>query len=193
MTETLDYVQEEPVYKQAGFGHRFAAYLIDIILLGIINAVISFAFNGPGAFSDMFNQDPEAARETILAQYKSPVAYIGFLIYFLYFALMEASERRATLGKMALGLIAVDPNGKQIPNSVSYVRSGIKFLEANIGGILFALYVAFGISGTMTPQQSMLAIPFSIIGWIGFFMALGSAKTTLHDRISNTYVVFKDR
>lgn len=193
MTETLDYTPEEPVYKQAGFGHRFAAYLIDTILLGIINFGISLAFNGAGSISDMFNQDPSAARDNILAQYSSPAAYIGMLVYFLYFALMEASDRRATLGKMALGLIAVDGEGRQISNNVSYVRNAIRFLEANIGGIIFALYVAFGISGTMNPGQAMLALPFGLIGWVGFLMALGSAKTTFHDRVSKTFVVFKDR
>jgi uncharacterized RDD family membrane protein YckC len=193
MTETLDYAQEEPVYKQAGFGHRFGAYLIDVILLAVINFAVAFAFNGPGSFSDMFNQDPSAARDNILAQYSSPAAYIGMLIYFLYFALMEASDRRATLGKMALGLIAVDAEGKQMSNQVSYLRNAIRFLEANIGGILFALYVAFGVSGDLSPGQAMLSIPFGLIGWIGFLMALGSAKTTFHDRVSKTFVVFKDR
>lgn len=192
MTETLDQPQEERVYKQAGFGHRFAAFLIDTILLGIINFGIGFAFNGAGSFSEMFN--PEAdPRETIRNQFASPATYIGYVLYVLYFMLMESSESRATLGKMALGLITVDPNGNRIDTGTSLTRNIVRFFEANLGGLLYAVYILLIASGEITPGQAMLSLPFTLIGWIGFFMALGSAKTTLHDRISKTYVVFKDR
>lgn len=192
MTETLDQPQEERVYKQAGFGHRFAAFLIDTILIGIVNAGIGFAFNGAGSFSEMFN--PEAdPRETLRNQFASPATYIGYGLYVLYFMLMESSESRATLGKMALGLITVDPNGNRIDTGTSLTRNIIRFFEANLGGLLYAVYILLIASGEITPGQAMLSLPFTLIGWIGFFMALGSAKTTLHDRISKTYVVFKDR
>lgn len=192
MTETLDQPQEERVYQQAGFGHRFAAFLIDTILLGIINFGIGFAFNGAGSFSEMFN--PEAdPRETIRNQFASPATYIGYVLYVLYFMLMESSESRATLGKMALGLITVDPNGNRIDTGTSLTRNIVRFFEANLGGLLYAVYILLIASGEITPGQAMLSLPFTLIGWIGFFMALGSAKTTLHDRISKTYVVFKDR
>ena len=192
MTETLDQPQEERVYKQAGFGHRFAAFLIDTILLGIINFGIGFAFNGAGSFSEMFN--PEAdPRETIRNQFASPATYISYVLYVLYFMLMESSESRATLGKMALGLITVDPSGNRIDTGTSLTRNIVRFFEANLGGLLYAVYILLIASGEITPGQAMLSLPFTLIGYIGFFMALGSAKTTLHDRISKTYVVFKDR
>ena len=192
MTETLDQPQEERVYKQAGFGHRFAAFLIDTILLGIINFGIGFAFNGAGSISEMFN--PEAdPRETIRNQFASPATYIGYVLYVLYFMLMESSESRATLGKMALGLITVDPNGNRIDTGTSLTRNVIRFFEANLGGLLYAVYILVIATGDITPGQAMLSLPFMLIGYIGFFMALGPAKTTLHDRISGTYVVFKDR
>lgn len=192
MTETLDQPQEERVYQQAGFGHRFAAFLIDTILLGIINFGIGFAFNGAGSISEMFNAEADP-RETIRNQFASPATYIGYVLFVLYFMLMESSESRATLGKMALGLIAVDPLGNRIDTGTSLTRNVIRFFEANLGSLLYAVYILVIATGDITPVQAMLSLPFMLIGYIGFFMALGPAKTTLHDRISGTYVVFKDR
>ena len=194
MTDTLDHPQEEHVYKQAGFGHRFAAFFIDTIILAAVGFGIVIAFNGTGSIADMFSAEANANPvDRIRESYGSIATYLNFVIYIAYFVLLEASDKKATLGKMALGLIAVDAEGKQMSTNAGILRNFIRFMEVNIGGFLVAFYFLFFFSGEVSPSTSIVTGLMSIVGWIGFFMALGSAKTTLHDRISKTFVVFKDR
>jgi len=72
--------------EYAGFWRRFVAYIIDSLILGIINAIFIAA--------------------------KLP--YAAIFTGWLYFALMESSKTQATLGKMALGLYVTDLNGNKI-------------------------------------------------------------------------------
>src|SRR4051812_43142756 len=83
----------------AGFWRRFAAVVIDSILLtvlggvggAVIGAVVGFAvgFSGRDAVS-----------------YTLAITVLGYIfgtvLNWLYFTLMESSEKQATLGKMAL-------------------------------------------------------------------------------------------
>jgi uncharacterized RDD family membrane protein YckC len=194
MTDTLDQPQEERVYKQAGFGHRFAAFFIDSIILAAVSFGITIAFNGTGGLADMFSAEANAdPTERIRESFSSIGTYITYVIYIAYFVLLEASDKKATLGKMALGLIAVTPEGHQMSTNTGLVRNFIRFLEVNIGGFLVAFYFLFMFSGEVSASTSIVTGLLSMVGWIGFLMALGSAKTTLHDRVSKTFVVFKDR
>ncbi|MBP2070853.1 RDD family protein [Thermoanaerobacterium butyriciformans] len=72
--------------EYAGFWRRFVAYIIDGLILGIIEAIF------------------------ISAKMPYAVLFVGWL----YYALMESSSTQATLGKMALGLYVTDLNGDKI-------------------------------------------------------------------------------
>lgn len=72
--------------EYAGFWRRFVAYIIDGLILGIIDAIFMAA--------------------------KMPYAVL--FVSWLYYALMESSNMQATLGKMALGLYVTDLNGNKI-------------------------------------------------------------------------------
>lgn len=101
----------------AGFWRRFAAYLLDGIILSIVLVPLSLAF-------------PTDQQATF-----SPVT-TG--IAWLYFALMESSARQATLGKMALGIIVTDMEG----NRIGFGRAtGRYFAKILSGLILFIGYI----------------------------------------------------
>ena len=64
------------------------------------------------------------------------------MIGWLYFALMESSERGATVGKMALGLRVVTSNGQRLSFMNATGRYFAKIISAIILGIGF-LMIAF--------------------------------------------------
>ena len=73
----------------AGFWKRFAALLIDSIVVSVASGLISAATVGVGSVSI-------------------------FVLPWLYEALMLSSEKQATLGKMALGIAVTDLSGGRI-------------------------------------------------------------------------------
>jgi len=67
---------------------------------------------------------------------------ISLIVGWLYFALMESSERGATVGKMAVGLRVVTDQGQRLTFLHATGRYFAKFISAIILGIGF-LMVAF--------------------------------------------------
>ena len=99
MDQILDAPQQENRNLQyAGFWIRVAAYLIDGVVLWIVNVILSFLYLG--AYS-IFNGD-------------SLLGAISLVVGVLYFTLMESSERQATLGKLAVGIKVGDQYGNRI-------------------------------------------------------------------------------
>lgn len=115
--------QENFVANYAGFWIRLGAYLIDALLLGVINVVISFLYLG--SYS--------------IYQSNTELSVASFLIGVLYCTLMESSERQGTLGKIALGLKVGDEYGNKISFANALGRYFAKFISAIILGIGFLM------------------------------------------------------
>jgi uncharacterized RDD family membrane protein YckC len=129
-----------------GFWIRLVAYIIDAILLsiamGIVGAVIGLNFYDPSV------------------EDYSPSANILYVaVAWLYFALLESSERGATVGKMAMGLRVVTDQGQRL-----------SFLNAT--GRYFAKIIS----------ALILCIGFIMIGFT-------DRKRGLHDMIAGTLVI----
>jgi uncharacterized RDD family membrane protein YckC len=111
-----------------GFWIRFVAYLIDGILLSIVFGVVGSAF-GINIFApDWEHYDPTSN-------------LISLVIGLLYFALLESSERGATVGKMAMGLRVVTSDGQRLSfmNAVGrYFAKALSALIFCIGFIMIA-------------------------------------------------------
>jgi uncharacterized RDD family membrane protein YckC len=105
------------------------AYIIDAILLTLV-------VGGLGAMLG-FN-----LMETDLERQEPLFNLLSFVIGWLYFALMESSERGATVGKMALGLRVVTSNGQRLSFMNATGRYFAKIISAIILGIGF-LMIAF--------------------------------------------------
>ena len=74
---------------------------------------------------------------------------IGIVIRWLYFALMESSGGQATLGKMAVGIVVTDTDGKRITFAKATGRFFGKFLSAAI------LLVGFIMAGFTDRKQAL--------------------------------------
>lgn len=162
--------------RYAGFWLRFVALLIDSLVLGIpvgfISAIVFGLMGGAAAFHSralvVNNPDPEAVLSS-LAPFMA--AFLGVIIVFglcvtaaswLYFALMESSEKQATLGKLALNLRVTDMNG----NRISFGRATARYFCKIISH--FTFYIGYIMAGFTDKKQA------------------------LHDMIASTLVVRKD-
>jgi uncharacterized RDD family membrane protein YckC len=89
------------------------------------------------------------------------ISGIMFFVNWLYFTLQESSQRQATIGKMALGIVVTDLNGERIGFAKATGRYFAKILSAII----------------------------LLIGFI--MVAFTEKKQGLHDILAGTLVVFR--
>ena len=124
----------------AGFWKRFAAFILDytivVVLAMMAGAVIGLVYGaGAGAPTD------DAA--------SGLGAMAGFLVWWLYYALMESSATQATLGKMALGIRVVDREG----NAVSFGRATGRNLAKFLSGLI--LMIGYLMAGFTSRKQAL--------------------------------------
>jgi uncharacterized RDD family membrane protein YckC len=120
-----------PQYSSyAGFWRRFVASLIDGILMNIVQMIVSTVF-GVSAFSGF---DTEKFANGI-----SPSLIIANILSLgigvAYYAYFESSEKQATLGKQAMGLVVTDLNGERLSVMNAVGRYFAKIPSALILGI----------------------------------------------------------
>src|SRR5271165_796876 len=115
--------------RPAGFWLRFAAAVIDFIVLAVPFAVfVSFLSVAMRISNDFLDLRPGMPPSAILMKFGPRFLYIslGFFIVVSwgYFAGLESSAWRATLGKRALSLYVADSRGDR----VTFVRASGRFL-----------------------------------------------------------------
>jgi uncharacterized RDD family membrane protein YckC len=103
----------------AGFWLRFVAHIIDSILAGIAVCVIVLlvvVIVGFGFFKNAFDNSEAPDAFFTGAIVMTMVALFLLLVggLWLYYASMESSSYQGTLGKMALGLIVTDLQGRRV-------------------------------------------------------------------------------
>jgi uncharacterized RDD family membrane protein YckC len=121
--------------RYAGFWIRFAAILIDFILLSIVYYAVLFAVLG-----GLSNPDFSSI---------GLVFIIILFMYLLYFPLMESSARQATFGKMAVGIKVGNAEGERISFLNALGRYFAKIPSAII------LYVGFMMAGWDSKKQAL--------------------------------------
>ena len=123
--------------QYASFGKRFLAALLDGVILAIINGLIS----------------------AVLGKNTGLASLVGILVAWLYYAVQESSEKQATLGKQALGIVVTDLEGKRI----DFVKATIRYFSKILSTLIL------------------------MIGYI--MAAFTEKKQALHDMIAGTLVV----
>jgi uncharacterized RDD family membrane protein YckC len=145
-----------PPHGYGGFWRRFLALFIDTMILGAACGVLS-------QFVPFIDTRSFTASTEQGLNFSVDMTPAGFLITlvgsWLYFALLEASPRGATVGKMALSLRVTALDGRRM-----------SFLQAT--GRYFAKFISGVIMG---------------IGYI--MAAFTARKQALHDIIAGTVVV----
>ena len=128
-----------PRVDYAGFWRRFVAFIIDAIILGIIAGLISLlAFTrNVDIFLDFTFND-----------------FLSALIAWPYYALLESSTKQATVGKMALGLLVTDLEGRRI---TFWRATGRHFSKIISAAIIMIGYIMAGITARKQALHDMIA------------------------------------
>lgn len=130
-----------------GFWIRLVAYIIDAILISLVFGVVTSIFGVRYVdMDDLSHIDPTTN-------------LLSLAVAWLYFALMESSERGATVGKMAMGLRVVSNDGKRI----SFMNATGRYFAKILSAMIFC------------------------IGFI--MIAFTDRKRGLHDMIASTLVI----
>lgn len=101
-------------HAYAGFWRRLAAYLIDGLVLGVVQALVALI---------VFAIAPDDLRA------QANFAPVVILVGWAYFALMESSPAQATIGKLALGIYVTDRHGDPIDFRRASVRYWAKVVS----------------------------------------------------------------
>jgi uncharacterized RDD family membrane protein YckC len=129
------------IVKYAGFWKRFAALIIDSMIIGMVTYIVYLMI--PVMLS---RGRPESQ--------VSLGWIVGMIVNWLYRAIMESSSVQATLGKMALGIIVTDYEGDRI----SFGRATGRLLAKIISGvILFFGYIMAGFTEKKQALHDMIA------------------------------------
>ena len=121
----------------AGFWKRFAAFLIDALIITIVGAGVGIILAIFLVYA--FDVAPDAL---VMPAAEAGFNILGLLIGSSYFIFMECSSLKGTIGKIALGIKVTDLEGNQIGFGKAFCRYFLKILSAIIIGIGF-LMVAF--------------------------------------------------
>jgi len=118
--------------QPAGFWLRFVALTVDSALMMILGGAMLMA----GA--------------SIGGEEMVGIAYLAWiLVSFLYWPVMESTSRRATLGKMLVGVVVADVDGGKL----SFVRSLLRNLAKIISAI--PLYIGFLLAAFTARKQAL--------------------------------------
>ena len=141
-----------------GFWVRLAAVLIDAIVIDIVVLPLAFLLGGMIAVASVATRMPAGG-----AQIVGMVVGFGLGVFaaWIYEAAMESSAKRATLGKMILGLQVTDMNGDRI----CFLRATARHFAKYLSGLSL------------------------LIGYI--MAGLSERKQALHDRMANTLVTYR--
>nr|WP_233901761.1 MULTISPECIES: RDD family protein [Paenibacillus] len=150
----------------AGFWKRTLAYIIDSLILGFVFMIIGLIWGVIQLFGDWA---PSPAESSMLTDGPSAIFTMRLLgqtllnwgAIWLYYALMESSKCKATVGKLALGIVVVD----EFNHKLSFGRASARY------------------------WSKLISVIILFIGFI--MAAFTARKQALHDLIARTYVVDK--
>jgi uncharacterized RDD family membrane protein YckC len=144
----------------AGFWLRLVAYLIDSVILAVgvgVFIVLGALFVGFGFFRNLGERIDGGGN--VLAPIGIllllPIIFAGIAATWLYYAWFESSTHQAALGKMALGLIVTDLEGRRI----TFGRATGRFFAKMITGLIpfFIGYIMAGFTQKKQALHDMIA------------------------------------
>ncbi len=153
MTERTDSTEVKTV-KVAGFGLRAAAFLIDMAIVWVLGMLMGVAIGLVGTLLTMYSADGPAPMDRLII--------LGGLIFSIAYYLATWTKSGQTLGKMAVGIKIVGPDGQP--------PSGGKAVLRYLGYILNGILLSIGFLWAAFDRKRQ--------GW--------------HDKIAGTYVIYDD-
>jgi|HubBroStandDraft_1064217.scaffolds.fasta_scaffold03173_7 uncharacterized RDD family membrane protein YckC len=137
--------------QYAGFWLRFVALIIDAIVLGFVGFLVTLPFVASMGFGSFMRGRPPMSPEEWAPLFAGfgRVVLIRFVLNWLYYALLESSAWRGTLGKKALGLEVTDLQGRRIGFGRASGRFFAKFIS------VLTLFIGFIMAGFTERKQAL--------------------------------------
>jgi uncharacterized RDD family membrane protein YckC len=171
-------VLAEQSLEHAGFWKRVLASLIDFAILAAIGFALGlvFGYNPITEFQETFRKAMENPSGPPPQPVGPPAAlsFISIVGGWLYKALLESSKMQGTLGKLAVGIVVTDLEGKRIDFGKATLRYALPWV-ANLIALVPALAL----------PSSLLVIIDSLV------VAFTPKKQALHDMIAGCLVVHR--
>lgn len=143
-------------------GKRFIAFLIDVIIITVTISIVFGILATIGLIgASTVEKSDSAGMVAAMMGAGLLVQVISLVIQVGYFTYMESSERQATIGKSAMGLIVADENGNRLDVQKALIRN----ISRLVSGFI------------------------CLIGYLMAFFT--EKKQTLHDIIAKTNVYTK--
>jgi len=139
----------------AGFWMRLVAFIIDAIIIGVLQSFVFVPILGVLGISifnstpDMSDPDQVAGMVATIAAAMGTVWILAMIIQILYFTFMESSKYQATVGKLALGLMVTDVNGAKLDFTKALVRNLCRIIS-NI-----TMLIGYIIAGFTEKKQAL--------------------------------------
>lgn len=151
---------ENQQVQYASFWIRFLAFIVDVVIIVLLQLVLLlpliFFIEFKFTHEEIMNLNQDAMVTLVFGFYITLM-----VIAWLYFALLHASSRHATAGKMLLGIKVCHAHGRDL----SFSRTSLRYVSK---------YISFGIL---------------FIGFI--IAAFTPHRQALHDFIADTIVIKK--
>jgi uncharacterized RDD family membrane protein YckC len=169
--------EESDEVRYTGFFKRALAYIIDVLILGVVDFAIASILKG------------------------APYTLTTLIVALAYFAIMESSKFQGSLGKMLLKIKVTDENGERL----SILKTGARYIILEIFSILSDIVgIIPGKSSEINPNdistimKSLTDLPH-ILAYVGFIYGIivlisilsSEYKQGIHDKIVKSYVVDK--
>lgn len=184
--------------QKSGSGRRIGAFFLDSLIFTFGAGIIISIFEDPTYTENLLALEQAFMEGTInYLQYTESIAnlvdpnlgikqIVNLILAIGYFIILPIFWEKQTVGRLACKIKVVKENGEKA-TPVNFI------LREGFGQTLFAslltILATFANSTTLSKIDSAVTTIFGFILIIGFFMMLGSKKTTIYDRISKTIVV----
>jgi uncharacterized RDD family membrane protein YckC len=141
----------------AGFWLRLVAYIIDYVIIYVVQSFIFIPVLGlmgitfAAKMDDMGTMSDAETMGMVgsMIAVAGATALLTTIIALLYWSLMESSKYQATVGKIALGLKVTDLDG----NSLDFVKSLIRNVCKIISGMI--LFIGYIMAGFTEKKQGL--------------------------------------
>lgn len=184
--------------QKSGSGRRIGAFFLDSLIFTFGSSIILSIFEDPTYTQQLLEIENAFMNGSIdFIQYSEAITnlvdpnlgiklLVGLILAIGYFIVLPIFWNKQTVGRLACKIKVVKENGEKAKPINFILREG--FGQTLFVSVL-SVIAAFTGNNFLSKLESATTTIFGFILIIGFFMMLGSKKTTLYDRISKTIVV----
>ena len=184
--------------QKSGVGRRIGAFFLDSLIFTFGSSIILSIFEDPTYTQQLLEIENAFMNGSIdFIQYSEAITnlvdpnrglklIVEFILMVGYFIILPIFWKKQTVGRLACKIKVVKENGEKAKPINFILREGF---GQTIFVSVFTIMSVLTSNEYLTKLDKVTTTIFDFILIIGFFMMLGSKKTTLYDRISKTIVV----